>query len=211
MLISTMYKSLQHSLSLFSAFCILTSRFLTTAPNSEDSSSFRSQVPLSQRPMQNCCHFPPDNCQLFPRLNWIAISSKPLLQSSAAHRTSKLSLSPILRPTVSRPVCLGIKHPSAAYDQIFITVRQLPVCSRGALSLTRGRNCRLQLLLALTSSVLFGSDSCGTHDHILLPQIRDFPFRSLLRLAGLWWRYPTRPPHRSLTVLTDLRSTKYFL
>jgi hypothetical protein len=32
-------------------------------------------------------------------------------------------LSLVLRPMVSRPVCLGIKHPSGAYDQIFVTVR----------------------------------------------------------------------------------------
>jgi hypothetical protein len=40
---------------------------------------------------------------------------------------ASLSLSLILRPTVSQPFCLGIKHPSGAYDQVFITVRQLRV------------------------------------------------------------------------------------
>jgi hypothetical protein len=95
-----------------------------------------------------------------------------------------LSLSLMLRPTVSRPVCLGIRHPSGAYDQVFITVGQLRVCWCGALSLTRGRVCRLQLLLGLASAVILGSESLGTRDHILLSQIWDFPFRCLLRLAG---------------------------
>jgi hypothetical protein len=64
---------------------------------------------------------------------------------------------------------------------------QLRVCWCGALSLTRGRVCRLQLLLALASAFILGSES--------LSQIRDFPFRRLLRLAGRRWRYSTPPQH----------------
>jgi hypothetical protein len=47
------------------------------------------------------------------------------------HYIMCLSLSLTLRLTVSRSVCLGIKHPSWAYNQIFITVRQLRVCDVG--------------------------------------------------------------------------------
>jgi hypothetical protein len=35
--------------------------------------------------------------------------------------------------------------------------------------------CRSQLLLSLASALILGSESRGTHDHILLFQIRDSP------------------------------------
>jgi hypothetical protein len=41
--------------------------------------------------------------------------------------------------------------------------------------LARGWVCRLHLLLALAIAVILRSDSYGTHDHVLLSQIRDSP------------------------------------
>jgi hypothetical protein len=40
---------------------------------------------------------------------------------------------------------------------------------------TRGRVCLLQLLLVLASAVILGSEFRGTHDHMVLYQIRDSP------------------------------------
>jgi hypothetical protein len=90
-------------------------------------------------------------------------------------------------------------------------------------SLTGGWVCRLKLLV-LASAVILRSEFRGTHGHILLSQIRDslnlegqvlvyiyipqwqddpvvppgtgFPFRRLLWLAGIWWRYSNPPLHR---------------
>jgi hypothetical protein len=136
----------------------------------------------------------------------------PTSFSSNCRAKTQVKVKVMLRPTVSRPVCLGIKHPSGTYDQISITVRQLLIFLCGALSLTRGRVCRLQLLLALTSVDIFRSDSHGTRDHNLLSQIRDFPFRRLLWLAGLRWRYSTPPPHgREPRAKTVRRSSLYRL
>jgi hypothetical protein len=75
---------------------------------------------------------------------------------------------------------------------------QLNTCDHSpyiASCLTRGWVCYLQLLLALTRAFILVSESRGTRDHILLSQIRDFPFPLLLRLAGLRWRYSAPPPH----------------
>jgi hypothetical protein len=68
----------------------------------------------------------------------------------------------MLRPPVSWPVYLGIKHPLGLTTRFFFTVKQLRVCWCGALCLTRGRVCLLQLLLGLASTVILGSESCGT-------------------------------------------------
>jgi hypothetical protein len=112
-------------------------------------------------------------------------------------------------------VRLGAK-PLETHDQSFVF--QLNTCYHSPYitsSLTRGWVCRLQLLLILASAVILRSESHGIHEQILFSQIRDspqlggpghriyipqeqggpviplstgFPFRRLLRLAGLRWR-----------------------
>jgi hypothetical protein len=83
-----------------------------------------------------------------------------------------------IQPTATRPICLGVRHPSGTRDQFFflleISFRQLRVCYFVAPSLIRGWVCNLlvQLLLGLARAVTLGSKSHRTHGHILLSHLR---------------------------------------
>jgi hypothetical protein len=142
-----------------------------------------------------------------------------------------------LRPTVSWPVCLGFGLPSETPDQIFFSVWQLCVSWCGASSLTREWVCNLlvQLLLGFATAVTLGSKSRRTHEHILLSHMRHpqprgsgphiyippeqgdpiippgigFPFRRLLRLAGLRWWYSNPPLHGCKYRISNTNVYKY--
>jgi hypothetical protein len=76
----------------------------------------------------------------------------------------------ILRPTVRWPVCFGVGPPSAAHDQIFITVGHVRFSCWGAHSLTRRWDCNLFIQFAVT----LRSKSHRTYGHILLSHFRAY-------------------------------------
>jgi hypothetical protein len=119
------------------------------------------------------------------------------------------------RQSVGQSVLVSGTHLGPATNFFFlleIFFGQLRVCYFVSPSLTRGRVCNLLLFLVLASTFTLGSDSHGTQYHILLSQLlrlpqpggpgpriyipqeqggpvippsTGFPFRRLLRLAGL--------------------------
>jgi hypothetical protein len=152
---------------------------------------------------------------MWPRVLWYKIQLTKV----------EVKLRPIVSLGVRHPS--GTRDQFLILLEIFF--RQLQVSYFVVPSLTIGLVCNLLLLLDLASAVPLESESCRTQDHILLsqfsrlpqpgrpgpriyiPQERGgpdippgtgFPFRCLLRLAELRWRYSIPPPQGGK--LTDL-------
>jgi hypothetical protein len=78
----------------------------------------------------------------------------------------------MLRPTRSWQ---GVKPHLAPKTFFLLLSNKLSFCSCGAPSLTRGRVCRLQLLLNFVSALTLDSESRGTHEQKLLSQVQEAP------------------------------------
>jgi hypothetical protein len=173
---ANLHKSPQHSLSLFQP-AVFTSRSLATASHSGDSS--RAQF-LSSQPLVKNSTDSTESQESESLHDWRFTANQFVLATSP------------LRLTIS--------------NFIF----QLNTCGYSPYvtsSLTRGCVCRLQLLLVLARAVILGyftvSDSRlpqpgGPSPCIYIPQEQGgpvippgigVPFRRLLRLAGLRWKY----------------------
>jgi hypothetical protein len=81
----------------------------------------------------------------------------------------------LLRQSQSYVTTGGLPPISSSWSQAPWDPRPVFFSTYVTSSLTRGWVCRSQLLLVLASAVILGSEYRGTHDHILLSQIRDSP------------------------------------
>jgi hypothetical protein len=132
------------------------------------------QVPVFISPRNSVAQICPRHWVLFPsplttRRDYGGGILTCLHTTSLVQRPEEVEVEVNLRPTVSQPVCPGVKRPSGTRDQVFflleISFRQLRLCYFVAPSLTRGRICNLlvQLLLGLSRAAALRSKSRRTH------------------------------------------------
>jgi hypothetical protein len=148
----------------------------TIAAGLRQRSHSRVQIPWASRPYFTVSDSNSPNLKgqvpvfTFPEIGWSSYTSRHCTAFSLHPTTRKatvevfhtgwltvkvkVKVKVVLPSTVSRPVCLGIKHPSGTQYQIFITVKQRQACWCGALSLTRGRVCHLPVLQSAVISLL---------------------------------------------------------
>jgi hypothetical protein len=120
-----------------------------------------------------------------------------------------LSLSLMLRPTGRRSVGQSVLEWSTHMGFTIRFYYCLTVTGLLIWGVLSDERTGLPFIIAagLASAVILGSQSLGSRDLLFLSQIRDFPLRRLLPLAGLRWRYSTPPPHEKLKVKIKVKFT----
>jgi hypothetical protein len=95
----------------------------TTSNYSTTANLHNSQISTTPAmPFSACCDFTSCSQATASNSGDFSASLSQVLSTidSLAETAFQLSLSIMSRPTVSRPISLGIKHPSGAYDQILL-------------------------------------------------------------------------------------------